>query len=74
MRYLRLLIIVTIVQCFWAIPVFAQNDYLNTPRKIRIGLDLAGTPEVSYITSSNNILDIYDLAKKKRIFSGKASK
>ena len=74
MRYLRLLIIVTIVQCFWAIPVFAQNDYLNTPRKIRIGLDLAGTPEVSYITSSNNILDIYDLAKKKSIFSGKASK
>ncbi len=74
MRYLRLLIIVIIVQCFSAIPVFAQNNFLNTPRKIRIGLDLAGTPEVSYITSSNNIIDIYDVAKKKSIFSGKASK
>ena len=74
MRYLRLLIIVFIVHCFSVIPVFAQNDFLNTPRKIRIGLDLAGTPDISYITSSNNYLDIFDVSKKKTIFSGKASK
>ena len=74
MKYLRLLIIVIIVHCFSVIPIFAQNDFLNTPRKIRIGLDLAGTPDVSYITSSNNILDIFDITKKKTIFSGKASK
>ena len=74
MRYLRLLIIAIIVQCFSEIPIFAQNDFLNTPRRIRIGLDLAGTPEISYVTSSNNILDIYDVSKKKNIFSGKASK
>ncbi len=74
MRYLRSLIIVIIVHCFSVLPIFAQNDFLNTPRKIRIGLDLAGTPEISYITSSNNILDIFDVSKKKTIFSGKASK
>ncbi len=74
MRYLRSIIIVIIVYCFSILPIFAQNDFLNTPRKIRIGLDLAGTPELSYITSSNNILDIFDVSKKKTIFSGKASK
>ena len=55
-------------------PLMAQNDFLNTPRKIRIGLDLAGSPDVSYITSSNNILDIYDVSRKQTLFSGKASK
>ena len=74
MRYSRTLILLLIIQFFSILPLLAQNDFLNTPRKIRIGLDLAGTPEVSYITSSNGILEIFDVNKKKAIFSGKASK
>ena len=74
MRYSRTLILLLIIQCVTILPLLAQNDFLNTPRKIRIGLDLAGTPDISYVTSSNNILEIYDVTKKQTLFNGKASK
>ncbi|MBP5470622.1 MAG: SpoIID/LytB domain-containing protein [Candidatus Riflebacteria bacterium] len=52
----------------------ADKSYLDTPRIIRIGLDLVGSPEKSYITTSNGIIVITDNSLKKILFKGKASK
>ncbi len=54
--------------------LFADGNYLNTPRTIRIGLDLVGKPEQAFITTSNGLIEIYDIGKKKVLFNGKASK
>ena len=74
MRYLRLFITLIIILIFTQNALIADNSYLNTPRIIRIGLDLAGKPEKSYITTSNGIIVIVDNNLKKTLFNGKASK
>ncbi len=67
--YLTLLMILV---C--SISLYADGNYLNTPRNIRIGLDIVGKPEISYITSSNDVIHISDLKTNKVLFSGKSSK
>ena len=74
MKYLRFLITVLILQTIYISPLFAEGNYLYTPRIIRIGLDLVGSPEKSYITTSNGFIEITDISKKKKLFNGKASK
>ena len=54
--------------------LMADSSFLNTPRIIRIGLELVGKPDRSYITTSNGIIEVVDVSKKKVLFKGKASK
>ncbi|MBQ3643484.1 MAG: SpoIID/LytB domain-containing protein [Candidatus Riflebacteria bacterium] len=74
MKNLRFLITVLIINIGFISTALADVSFLDTPRNIRIGLELAGTPDQSYITTSNGIIDIFDIGKKKTIFSGKASR
>lgn len=53
--------------------LYADSDYLNTPRTIRVGLELVGKPSSTTVTPSSGILELFDLGKQKTLFSGKAS-
>ncbi len=68
------IIIVVIFQAFIATSSFAASSFLNTPRILRIKLDLVSGSKEAEITTSNSIIDIFDKAKQSTLFSGKATK
>lgn len=73
MKKLQLILAFITFSIILALPLHAASDYINSPRIIRVGLEIMSHAKKIKMTSSNGVFEVFNINTKKTIFNGKAS-
>lgn len=73
MKQLKIILAIVSFSILLALPLHADSNYINSPRIIRVGLDLMANSKSVKMTSSNGVFEIFNINQKKTLFNGKAS-
>ena len=73
MKKLYILFSIIFLITAMTLPLYANSDYINSPRIIRVGLNVIGHPVKVKMTSSNGVFEVFNINQKNTVFNGKAS-